>query len=170
MHRHLPSRWTRLKQRLFTLAVKFYCLAGRQYYGLPRLLTRRPPGFRFLSLYQQLRQAWPADRMRPLLFQRLLSPHPTLPTPEGSSRLLLQVLHRFPGLRFRLRNSAPSCSPFGANISTLQVSLDVTGCGFASPSQGVTSLQHLRSPRSTGCLLRGCLSITTTGLSPASRP
>jgi hypothetical protein len=168
MHSHLPPRLTGLKQRPFPHG-EFCCLTGLQYYGLLRLLIRRPPGFRFLSLYQRLQQVRPADRMKPLLFQRLLSPHPALPTPEGSSRLLLQVLRRFPGLRFRLRNSAPSCSPLGANISTLQVSLDVTGCGFASPSQEVTSLQHLRSPRSTGCLLRGCLSITTTGLSPASR-
>ena len=36
-------------------------------------------------------------------------------------------------------------------------------------SQEDTTLQHLRSPRSTGCLLRGGLTLTTTGLSPASR-
>jgi len=28
------------------------------------------------------------DRMRPLLFHRLLSQHPALPTPESSSRLI----------------------------------------------------------------------------------
>ena len=31
------------------------------------------------------------------------------------------------------------------------------------------TLQHLRSPRSTGCLLRGLLAITAVGLSPTSR-
>ena len=37
-----------------------------------------------------------------------------------------------------ISNSAPSCSPFGANITTLQDSLDVTGCCFAPLSQRVT--------------------------------
>jgi hypothetical protein len=36
--------------------------------------------------------------------------------------------------------SALSCSPCGANMSVLQVSLYVTGCCFASLSQGVTTL------------------------------
>jgi hypothetical protein len=29
--------------------------------------------------------------------------------------------------------------------------------------------QHLRSPESTGCLLRGLLAVTTVGLSPTSK-
>jgi hypothetical protein len=68
-----------------------------------------------------------------------------------------------------LKSSALPCSPFGANISTLQGLLHVAGCGFALLSQEVTTLQHLRSPRGTGCLLRGGLTLTATGLSPASR-
>ena len=68
-----------------------------------------------------------------------------------------------------LTSSALPRSPFGANLSTLQDSLYVAGCGFALLSQEVTTLQHLRSPRSTGCLLRGPLVVTTTGLSPVSR-
>jgi len=134
MHRHLPSRLTWLKQRPFPHN-EFCCLAGLQYYGLLRLLIRLPPGFRCLSLYQQLRQAWPADRMRPLLFQRLLSPHPALPTPEGSSRLLFQVLRRFPGLRFRLKNSAPSCSLSGPTFRR---------CKFHLMLRAVVSLPLLR--------------------------
>ena len=62
--------------------------------------------------------------------------------------------------------SAPSCSPCGANMSALQVSLYVTGCCFALPSQEVTTLQRLLT---TGCLLRGLLTVTTTGLAPVSR-
>ena len=68
-----------------------------------------------------------------------------------------------------LKSSALPCSPSGANISTLQGSLHVTGCGFALPSQEVTTLQHHQSPDSTGCLLRGLLAVTTVGLSPTSR-
>ena len=36
------------------------------------------------DLCSLLRLLWATDRMRPLLFHRLLSPHPMLPTPEGS--------------------------------------------------------------------------------------
>jgi hypothetical protein len=79
----------------------------------------------------------------------------------GSSRL--------PWPSLSLTSSALPCSPLGANLSALQDSLHVAGCGFALLSQEVTTLQHLRSPGSTGCLLRGCLTITATGLSPASR-
>jgi hypothetical protein len=60
-------------------------------------------------------------------------------------------------------------SPYGVNLSTLQDSLNVTGYGFALLSREVTTLQHLRSPRGTGCLLRGGLTLTATGLSPVSR-
>ena len=68
-----------------------------------------------------------------------------------------------------MTSSALPCSPSGANLSTLQDSLYVAGCGFALLSQEVTTLQHHRSPNSTGCLLRGCLTITATGLPPVSR-
>jgi hypothetical protein len=43
----------------------------------------------------------------------------------------------------------------------LQDSLHGTSYEFAPFSQGGTTLQHLRSPRSTGCLLRGGLTPTT---------
>jgi hypothetical protein len=65
--------------------------------------------------------------------------------------------------------SALSCSPYGANMSVLQVSLYVTGYCFASLSQGVTTLRHSQSPNCIGCLLPGGLTLTRTGLSPASR-
>ena len=68
-----------------------------------------------------------------------------------------------------LTNSAPSGSRPRANISALQDSLYVTGCCFAPLPQGHTPLQHNRSPRSTGSLLRGLLAVTTAGLSPASK-
>jgi len=79
----------------------------------------------------------------------------------GSSRL--------PWPSLSLTSLALPGSPSGANLSTLQDSLYVAGCGFALLSQEVTTLQHHRSPDSTGCLLRGCLTITATGLSPVSR-
>ena len=85
-------------------------------------------------------------------------------TAPGSSPL--------PWPSLRMTNSAPSCSPHGANISTLQDSLDVTGCCFAPHSLGDTSLpwpdrqgrQHIQSPRCTGRLLRDLLVVITTGL------
>ena len=65
--------------------------------------------------------------------------------------------------------SALSCSPYGANMSVLQVSLYVTGYCFASLSQGVTTLRYNQSPSYIGCLLPGGLTLTRTGLPPASR-
>ena len=65
--------------------------------------------------------------------------------------------------------SALSCSPYGANMSVLQVSLYVTGCCFASLSLGVTTLRHNRSPSYIDCLLPNGLTLTRTGLSPVSR-
>ena len=57
------------------------------------------------------------------------------------------------------------------------IHLDVTGCCFAPPSRRDTTLpwpgrqdrQHSQSPDCTGCLPRGLLTVTTTGLAPASR-
>src|SRR5450759_3100742 len=65
--------------------------------------------------------------------------------------------------------SSLSCSPYGANMSVLQVSLYVTGYCFASLSQGGTTLRHSQSPNCIDCLLPGGLTLTRTGLSPASR-
>jgi len=87
----------------------------------------------------------------------------------GSSRL--------PWPSLSLTSSALPGSPSGANLSTLQDSLCVAGCGFALLSQEVTTLpwpdrqdrQHHQSPDSTGSLLRGLLAVTTVGLSPVSR-
>jgi len=83
-------------------------------------------------------------------------------------------------------DSAPSYSPRGANISTLQDlslrlrsgqalslskdSLHVTGCCFTPRSPGGdTSLQYSQSPGCTGRLLRDLLVVFTTGLAPVSR-
>jgi hypothetical protein len=68
-----------------------------------------------------------------------------------------------------LTGSAPSFSPCGANISTLQDSLYVTGCCFAPSSRRDTTLRHSQSPGCTGCLLPGRLTLTRTGFPPASR-
>jgi len=87
---------------------------------------------------------------------------------EGSSRLIPgSPLLPWPSLS--LNSWTPSCSPLGANISTLQDSLDVTGCCFAPLPQGDTSLQHIRLPGCIGCLLRGPLAVTTTGLARVNR-
>ena len=120
MHRHLPSRWTWLKQRPFPL-LKFCCLEGHQYYGLLRLLIRLPPGLHLFGLYHSLRGLWACDRMSPLLFHHLLSQHPILPTPEGSWRLHFQLLHRFHGLRCIMSSSAPSCPVSGSSYRRCKI-------------------------------------------------
>ena len=127
-----------------------------------------PPRISLTGLYQGFPRLWTPDRMRSPLFYRLLSQHSAPPTPDRSSRLLFQMLRLFHGLRLAQRGSTRPC-PFRVNISTLQDSLDVTDCCFASRSPGDTPLQHPQSPESTGSLLRGALALTTTGLTPASR-
>ena len=128
------------------------------------------PGFRRTSLLQFIPAVTVDVGHRPVgrpcfiaCFHNIPVPH----TPEGSSQLLSVLPLPWPSVS--ISNSAPSCSPCGANISTLQDSLDVTGCCFAPLPQRVTSLQHIRLPRCTGCLLRGPLAVTTTGLTPVSR-
>ena len=59
--------------------------------------------------------------MRSLLFHRLLSQHPVLPTPEGPSRLYFQVLRRFHDLRLWLTGSAPSFFPFGLTFRRCKI-------------------------------------------------
>jgi len=102
-HRVLLSRWSSVQ------------------YGLLRLLTRLPPGFRLFGLYHSLRWLWATDQMRSLLFHRLLSQHPVLPTPGGPSRLHFQVLRRFHGLHYWLTSSAPSFFPFGLTFRCCKI-------------------------------------------------
>ena len=130
----------------------------------------RGTGLDFAStgLYHAFRGLWSHDPVRSPLLPLWISQHSAPPTPEGSSRLHVQNLHLFRDLRDRLRRSAPSCSPCGANISTLQDSLHGTDCWFALPSQEDTTLHHTQSPGCSGSLLRGSLAITTTGLAPDS--
>ena len=64
-------------------------LAPHRYYGLLRLLIQPPSGLHLFGLYLLLVRFCAAHWMRPLLFHRLLSQHPTrsVPTPKSSSRL-----------------------------------------------------------------------------------
>ena len=139
--------------------------------------TSHPTSFRIspCGLYLLSGRFCTIHRMRPLLFHRLLSQHPILPTPESSSRLFSPEFGDTSGSLPLLlpspcvTGSALSCSPYGANMSVLQVSLYVTGYCFASLSQGVTTLRYNQSPSYIGCLLPGGLTLTRTGLPPASR-
>jgi hypothetical protein len=73
--------------------------------------------------------------------ERKLPPAPPKPNPPQSQNAYPLTM----GIHFALSNvcrTRLSCSPFGANMSVLQVSLYVTGFCFASLSQGVTTLQH----------------------------
>ncbi len=57
-------------------------------------------------LYRRLRRLWTSDHMRSPLFHHQLSPHSIPPTPESPSRLHIQNLHLFRGLRSRAMSSA----------------------------------------------------------------
>ena len=82
---------------------------------------------------------------------------------------VFQVLHRFSCLHLACQARLSLAPLAGPNISVLQVSLYVTGCCFAPSSRRVTTLRDSQSPGYTGCLLPGGLTLTRTGLSPASR-
>ena len=68
------------------------------------------------------------DRMRSLLFHRLLSQHPAPHTPEGSSRLLYRFFAASLAFAFALQARLPLVPIFWVNLSMLQDSLHVTGC------------------------------------------
>ncbi len=116
--------------------------------GLPRVVAPRPREISPVAL-----TAFPASRS-PYAEEFLGAASPDsspLPWPSRS-----------------LKRSALPCSPLGANMSTLQDSLNGTGCWFAPPSQRDTPLRHTGSPQCNGSLLRGSLAITATGLAPVS--
>ncbi len=85
------------------------------------------------------------------VFRRLLSPHAAHLTPGGSSVLPTRFRFFTPSVAFAsscrslavsLKSSALPCSPYGANISTLQGSLHVSGCWFALLPQEDRTLYH----------------------------
>jgi len=112
---------------------------------------------------------WATDQMRSLLFHHLLSQHPVLPYAGGFLTAAFPGSSPLPWPSLIREQFGSLFSRFRVAISTLQDSLYVAGCYFASLSQGVTTLRHSQSPDCTGCLLRGLLSATTTGLAPASK-
>ena len=174
MHRHLLPRRTWLKQRPFPPSE--LCCLTHHWTCVPPVLwsppTSHPTSLRISprGLYLLFERFCAVHRMRHLLFHRLLSQHPILPTPESSSRLFPQGSGIASGSWPLLlpspcvKGSALSCSPYGANMSVLQVSLYVTGCCFASLPQEDTTLRHRQSPGHIGCLLSGGLTLTRTGL------
>jgi hypothetical protein len=116
--------------------------------GLPRVVAPRPREISPVAL-----TAFPASRS-PYAEEFLGAASPDsspLPWPSRS-----------------LKRSALPCSPLGAHMSTLQDSLNGTGCWCAPPSQRDTPLRHTGSPQCNGSLLRGSLAITATGLAPVS--
>src|SRR6266436_360038 len=114
-----------------------------RYYGPLRLPLRSHPFRRYAAYRARRSQAtrelaphgslcWGGDGS--LLFPRWLCQRSTPSTPLGSSGLLLQVLHPFPGLRPGRRDSAPSCSLAGSSRTTRQASLHAADRWLA-PSQ-----------------------------------
>ena len=84
-------------------------------------------------------------------------------TPDGSSRLHLQDLHRFHGLRRDYRGSAPSYP-----LTTRQASLDATDRSVAPTTVAFDAgLRPGPFPGQTASLLPGSLATTRTGLPPA---
>jgi len=79
----------------------------------------------------------------------------------------IQVLRRFPWPSLSATAWLPLLPFPGTFFDAARFTLS---CGLllCSPSQGDTTLLHSQSSGCTGCLLRGHLSVTTTGLPPVS--
>jgi hypothetical protein len=93
--------------------------------------TSHPASLRIslLSLYRQLRSLWTNDQMRPLLFHRLLSQHPTLPTPEGSSRLHSRVFAASVAFAF-VDELGSLFSPFGPTFRCCKLHVMLRAAGL----------------------------------------
>ena len=148
--------------------MRLCCPHPPRYYDPLRPLTRHRPGFRHSGLIPGLPQV---VAPRP----REISPVALTAFPASRSPYAEEFLGAaspdsspLPWPSLSLKSSALPCSPLGANMSTLQDSLDGTGCWFAPPSQRDTPLRHTGSPQCNGSLLRGSLAITATGLAPVS--
>ena len=115
-------------------------------------LIRRPPG-----------------RGGPLQFPSPPSVRSTPHAPESSSRLHLQGLHRFHGLRPEFPGSALSFPhPKTGPLTTRQASLDAADRTVAPPKGAFDAgLRPDPFPGRAASLLPGLLVATRTGLSPA---
>jgi hypothetical protein len=148
--------------------MRFCCPHPRRYYVPLRLLTGPRPGFRPTGLIPRLPGAV-APRPREISLVALMTvPAFRSPYAGGFFEAARPESSPLPWPSRGMKRSAPSCSPYGANISALQDSLYGTDCWVALPPREDTALHHPRSPRGSGSLLRGSLAITTTGLAPAS--
>jgi len=118
----------------------------------PMATARRPPG-----------------RGGPLQFPSSPSERSTPHTPESPSRLHLQGLHRFRGLRPDFPGSALSVPrPKAGPLTTRQASLYAADRSVASPRGAFDAgLRPDPFPDRAASLLPGLLAATRTGLSPA---
>jgi hypothetical protein len=175
-HQAPPSTSARIDEAV-ALSSPAVVLSARldRYYGH----LRRPPGSLPLPSSSPVigRHAPPASRNRmgrggPLQFPPPLSERSEPLAPGSPSRLHLQDLHRFHGLRPSPPGSALPCPTRlrAGLLTTRQASLDVTDRSVAHPRSGAldTGLLHRPFPDDTASLLPGLLIATRTGLTPAS--
>ena len=148
--------------------MRFCCPHHHQYCVPLRLLTRPRPGFRIDVLMPRLPRDVDPRPHEISLVARMALPAFRSPYAGGFFEAACPESSPLPWPSRQMKRWAPSWSPCGANMSTLQDSLDGTDYEFALLSQEDTALHHTRSPKCSGSLLRGSLVITTTGLPPVS--
>jgi len=147
---------------------RFCCPCLQRYYLPLRLLTKHRLRLRIAVLIPSLPRAVDPRPREISLVALMAIPAFRSPYAEEFFGAALPDSSPLPWPSLCMNRSALLCSPLGANMSALQDSLHGTDCWFAPPSQRDTPLHHLRSPGSSGSLLRGSLAITTTGLPPVS--
>src|SRR5271166_403874 len=175
-HRAPPSTPARIDEAV-ALPSPPVVLSARldRYYGH----LRRPPGWLPLPSSSPVigRDAPPASRNRmgrggPLQFPPPLSERSEPLTPGSPSRLHFQDLHRFHGLRPLPSGSALPCPTHtrAGVLTTRQASLTLRTARLHTPHIGMldAGLRHRPFPDDIASLLPGLLTVTRTGLSPAS--
>jgi hypothetical protein len=150
-----------------------------QYYGPLRLPLRSHPFRRYAAYRARRSQAtrelaphgshcWGGDGS--LLFPRRLCQRSTPSTPLGSSGLLLQALHPFPGLRPGPRDSAPSCLLAEGRSRRGRLRFMLRTAGLHPPERRARPRASTpRSPQTPAGCYEGDLVPPSAGLAPASR-
>jgi hypothetical protein len=101
------------------------------------------------GLYPQLRRMWAADRRRPPLFHRRLSPHPAPPMPEGSSALLSRV--SAPSMAFTLPERLGSLwVPVGLPCRRGRIRVLLRAAALPPCRRGIRRFRTSRHPEALG--------------------
>ena len=135
MHHHVPSRLIWLKQRSFPASSCVVSMVAGTMTASDFSLGALPH-FAWSAYSGRSSGCGTADRVRSLLFHRLLSQHPTLPTPEGSSRLHSRVFAASFAFAF-VQELGSLFSPFGPTFRCCKLHVKLRAIGLHPFRRGI---------------------------------